>query len=200
MHAVPDGAHRDLPADVAGPVGTQLSFQESAAQVSFLLRVKEFAQYLYEEEERRAGKFNEATKTYLLFIGSTLAGTVGALQWANIRPVAFLLHRHSAREMVIVLALLIAVIALGLSFLMTVLVIKVRNNEHLCKPSDFLGQVFSGHSEADTLERTIANFIVAAERNAAVNDKKGSLLASASRVYRVALVGLTVACLVYTLV
>jgi len=176
-----------------------LSPDRAGAQVQFLLRVKEYAQYLYEAEDRRAERFQEATKTYLLFIGSTLAGTVGTLKWLDLRPTSLLSRAYSAKEQVVLIALLIAVLALGASFLMTILVVKVRQREGLCEPRQFLAGAALDNSETEALERIIADFVVAAERNVMLNDEKARLLASASRIYRVALATLTLAAVGYVL-
>lgn len=170
-----------------------------ADPLEHLRELKEYMRYLYEEEERRAQRFHGATQTYLLFIGSTFAGTLAGLKWLEIRPNAGLPPSMSLRERLLLSLVLLSLLSLLISLLLTILVIKVWSKERLCNPRAFLLTASATPSRQDLLERIIANFVVAVDRNCRINNRRGQLLAAASHAYRIGLALLALAGITFAL-
>jgi hypothetical protein len=159
-----------------------------------LTKVEDYLRYLYEAEERRSERFHAATQTYLLFIGSTFAGTLGALEWLDLKPSRMVML--GAAGVAVAILLIAALIVLVVSFVLTVLVIKVWPKERLCLAPEFVLRTGTFNRESFQAA-VIANFAIATDRDSRSNDRKGAVLGAASVTYRIALLLLMVAGLLY---
>jgi hypothetical protein len=167
------------------------------ARKDFLKTLADYSKYLYEEEVNRAERYHSAMKTYLVFIGSTFTATLGLAKWLGIAPANF--HQMSSNPIGIMLGIfvIVALTCFVASFMFTILVIKVWRTERLCYPKIFALEVSTESSETVLMEKIISNYVVAAERNGVVNDKKGKHLAIASVSYRIGLCAFLFAAICY---
>lgn len=158
---------------------------------AFLDEMKLYAQYLYEEEVRRSERLHAVTKTYLIFIGSTFAGTLTLIDWLELTPSTVGAFTSTIYSMITTIILFVALIALTISLLSTIMVIKIWRIERLCHPMKLLLAFPSTHSTQHELLNTIIhNYISAATHNATANDSKGKLMSFASISYRISLIAL----------
>ena len=162
-----------------------------------LQRLIEYARYLYEEEVKRAERFHNATKTYLVFICATFAGTIGTLKWLDIQPSKLLPLKFTIRDWALGGIFIFALLIILLSFILTILVVKTWRTERLCDPHEFFAATVNSTNERHVLELILSNFLVAAQKNGKVNDKKGILLAAASQTYHIGLLLLIIGGIIY---
>jgi len=143
----------------------------------------EHAKYLYEEEVRRGERFHNAVKTYLVFMLSTFTVNLGAIKLTNISSLGFS-HILPVRDLVIGGFFGVSIIATAVSFVLLILVIKTWRTERICgTPREFYSTLVNATDEASIFQGILRDFLVAAEKNARVNDKKGKLLFLAARTY-----------------
>jgi len=154
----------------------------------FLDELRDYSRYLYEEELNRSERFHGAMKTYLLFIGSTLAGSVATIKWLNLSPLMIKRPSLSFFELLLNIGLLTALLLLIAAFTFAVLVIKGWKTERLCEPKEFILTSSMIGKKTKLLESIISNYAIAAERNGKVNDKRSTFLFLASGFYRIGLV------------
>nr|VFK54364.1 MAG: hypothetical protein BECKTUN1418D_GA0071000_102220 [Candidatus Kentron sp. TUN]VFK59912.1 MAG: hypothetical protein BECKTUN1418F_GA0071002_11912 [Candidatus Kentron sp. TUN]VFK68915.1 MAG: hypothetical protein BECKTUN1418E_GA0071001_11892 [Candidatus Kentron sp. TUN] len=98
----------------------------------------EYTKYLYEEEKERTEKFHSATKIYLFFIASTIAGLGGVLQWFGLKPLHLQQSGTTIIEMVVFLLLISSSFTLVLSFIFASLILKGWQVERLYYPKKFI--------------------------------------------------------------
>lgn len=156
--------------------------------IKYLESMVEYTRYLYEEEKQRSERFHLAVKTYVVFVGATIAGLVTGSKWLGVSPAGILSSSAlSLIEILVEATVVISLLLLSVSFVFSVLVIKGWKIERLCDAQLFSLQSSFKANNVDLLETIVSNFAVAASRNAIVNDNRGKLLAWASLFYRIAL-------------
>jgi hypothetical protein len=177
--------------------GLQETAKSFDSQGDFHAVLIDYAKYLYEEELQRSERYHGAMKTYLTFISLTFSATVLIAKWLHVDPALFFSKYAPFAETLLTSFLLLALGFLMASFFLTILVIKVWRTERLCSPKSFAREAAADSDMERLKEKIIANYVIAAETNGGVNDRKGSLLSKASFLYRCGVCCLVCAAVLY---
>ncbi len=191
---LPIGSINEEQPTAAPPLEEQ---EPSGEYMKYIVELRDYMKFVYEEEVRRTERLNAATRTYLLFIGSTLGTTLAGLKWLEIKPVGALSGSTGTFQTLLAVILLVSLIALALSFLFTIAVIKAWPTQKLCEPQEFVLESIPCYRTL--LQSMVANYSISAERNGKINQKKFFFLSLASRAYRVGLSLLTISGVMYAL-
>ncbi len=141
------------------------------------IRLLEYCKYLYEDENAKGDRLNGITKIYLSFVTFTFG--ICILKSANIKQIII-----SNNELFVVKPIFITSSTLILiSFFFTILAVKIRGYERLCKPAKTMIKADSIKYEEELIKDIIADYSVATERNYIMNQKKGKLLRYAMAFY-----------------
>lgn len=152
-------------------------------QNKFQKQLHNYTKYLYEEEKHRTEYLNTATNTYLAFITFSFSFAAGVLYWLIPQLDGIALNALTLAQTLGLIGLAGAILLLTLALVFTVLVVKVRAFERLCVPEEFAEEA-SQHGDEEKLVNAItANYVVATERNFAINNRKTMYLAYALQSY-----------------
>lgn len=162
-----------------------------------LKQLIEHAKYLYEEEIKRADRFHNAVKTYLVFILPTFPVTLGAIKFINSNPTGFFNLNLPVRDLVIGGILGVSLLMTVVSFIFSISVIKTWKTERLCKPKEFYAKALNFTDEKYILQEILIDFLVATEKNADVNNKKGRLLSLSAKMYHISILFLVFGGILY---
>lgn len=165
-----------------------------------LIILLDYCKYIYEEEKTRANLLNNTVKIYLAFL--TFALGLGVWKMMPIDK-AFLYINRSPHYLnhyyIFKCFFILSLFLFFLSFIFTILVLKVWKFERLCDPKErAINSVFTKNPNK-ILSIIISDYIVAANRNYEINEKKAKLLSKAvfsllSGLILLLLTGLSVLC------
>lgn len=148
-----------------------------------LEKLVEYCKYLYEEEKARTIGLNNAVKVYIAFLTITLGmGVFGVLP---VERISILLNGTSIDstykyvKVSGVVLFYVSVLLFFSSFIFTILVLKVWKFERLCNPKQTALKSVFIETENKMLSVIIADYVIAANRNYEINEKKAKLLSKA---------------------
>ena len=147
----------------------------------FLEKLLDYCKYLYEGEKERRDVLNKTMRIYLAALGFAIGVVI--LKLTNIDKISALIQEtsvHGQNIQIIIIALfVVAAILFVLSFIFTLLVVKMWDRERLCDPESFVTKSASMETINTLLSSVIADYAVAANRNHNINEKKALLLSRA---------------------
>lgn len=149
--------------------------EQNSSERDFYLKLVDYTKYLYEEEKERTSHLNSLMKIYLTILTFTLGAIV--FKFLDVKEILFSINDDGS----IILRMFwifsyLSSLMIMLSFLFTILVVKIRKYERLCNPTNFVEEATKVYDEIRLLSLINANYVVATERNWVVNQKKAKLL------------------------
>ena len=158
-------------------IGACATMSEQSQSLDLLVRQREYFQYLFEQEQKRAASIVAGAKIHIAF----LVFILGSILLRLIRPEKILpLFTDSnigamARCISVAMVVLSGIALTGAVFF-TFFVMKVWSYDRLCDPIERLGQTLLMKDEIEVLSKSIADFAVATDRNNHVNNKRAEYL------------------------
>jgi hypothetical protein len=163
----------------------------------FLIELKEYTQYLYEEELQRAERFHNASKTYLIYIMFSFSSTIAIIKALKVSPLQLLSRPMNKLSLIFLILISLALLFLVASLIFISLVIKVWQTEKLCDPEKFALSSGKHGDKNQLIEEIIANFVIATKKYITVNINKGRYLSTASFFFRLGFILLCISGLNY---
>lgn len=154
--------------------------QEESSQFNkeALIKIFEYSKYLYEEEKSRTERIEKKVNIFTMFLGGSFLGILTFLSPEKLVKS----FNGSIIEKQIVITIFVTYYASFLLFLCSavfiILVYKVLDFEWLCNPEKRISKL-AENEEHVVLDTIIADFVVTANRNHELNDKKAKWLAKA---------------------
>lgn len=146
-----------------------------------LVRLNDYYKNLYDEEYKRNEHLTGIGKIYLSIL--TFSIGVVVLKMKISLGIDEILANNSIIALLILFFIISTIIFILLSFIYTTLALRIRQYERLCDPRKFIAVAENCETECTLLEKIIANYTVATERNFKVNEKKAKLLSHALSLY-----------------
>lgn len=147
----------------------------------FLEKLLDYCKFVYVEEKARADNLNKTMRIYLAALGFAIGVVI--LNLTSIDKISALIQETSVHGQTIqttVIALfIVAAILFVISFISTLLVVKMWDRERPCDPELFVTKSTSIDTINTLLSAIIADYAVAANRNHKINGKKALLLSRA---------------------
>ncbi len=137
----------------------------------------EYSKYLYEEENERRDRLNNAVKVYIGFLTFVLG--IGVFKLISQKELILLLKNDTYPILSIIGAIFfgMSIISFFISFLFTILVLKMWPFERLSDPRiNMEKSIFMDHKN-DFVSSMISDYVVACNINHAINNEKSQLLA-----------------------
>lgn len=144
------------------------------------VRLLEYCKYLYEEEKERKNNLNDSVKTYIVFLTFILG--VGVLKILPLEKLILLLKNKSINQNFIIFSIIVfslSIFIFFISLIFTILILKTWKFERPSDPKITTLKSVCMENENELLSSIIADYIIACNRNHAINDKKAKLLSYA---------------------
>jgi hypothetical protein len=153
--------------------------EDNDRYLNILTRQKDYFQYLYEQEQKRAASIIGGAKVYIGF----LVFIVGSISLKVITPdkLAELFNNNVIpfwSKMVGISFILLSGLSLLISLLFTILVLKVWSYERLCNPTERFKETISMTNQLEVLSKCLSDFAIAASRNNIINNCTRNLFMS----------------------
>lgn len=151
---------------------------------NFLLRLTEYFKYIYEEENKRRDILNNTTKIYLgafafvVGIGIAKIETMEKLT-SMVKILSDSIPGGHYVSLLGTFLFIFSAILFFVSFVFTMLVVKMWKRERLCDPQEFVFRAMAMSNENRLLSAIIADYVVATNRNHWINEQKAKLLSQA---------------------
>ena len=139
----------------------------------------EYSKYLYEEENLRRDRLNNAVKVYLGFLTFILG--VGAFKLVSLGELSLLLNTsaHQALSNTGIILLGLSLLLLIVAFVLTIRVLKMWTYERLCDPKAMAVRSVFLEDNRKILSSMISDYVVACNVNHHINNQKSTLLTRA---------------------
>lgn len=143
-----------------------------------LLRLLEYSKYLHEEEKVRTERIEKKVSIFTMFLGGSFWGILTLLPIEKLSKLSngSVLERQIA--IIVSVTYYTSFILFLFSAIFILLVYKVRNFEWLCDPEKRIPES-AEKDEHSVLDTIIADYVITANRNHEINDKKAKWLSKA---------------------
>jgi hypothetical protein len=154
--------------------------EDNEKYLHVLIRQKDYFQYLYEQEQKRAASIIGGAKVYIGF----LVFIIGAifLKVITADKIIQLFNNSSIplwSKIVGISFILLSGFSLIIAFLFTILVLKVWSYERLCNPTERFKETISMTNQLEVLSKCLSDFAIVTSRNNKINNKRAKYLSYA---------------------
>jgi hypothetical protein len=152
--------------------------KEQETMRKLLVRQREYFEYLFEQEQRRAANIVGGAKVYIAFLVFVLSSLL--LKVIDPKTLVALFTGSSIGSplrIILISLVLAATVALSAAVLFTISVLKVWYYDRLCDPIERFRETLSMEDELQVLSKSICDFAVATGRNNRINNMRATYLA-----------------------
>ena len=174
----------------------------SSSDKEFLEKLLDYCKFSYNEEKERRETLDKTMRIYLTALGFAIGVVI--LKLTSIEKISALIQENSGlgqnTQLLFNAFFIVAMILFSMSFIFTLLVVKMWNRERLCDPEYFVTKAASMETINSLLSDIIADYAVAANRNHTVNEKKALFLSRALYLFLASLLVFSLAYMVLILI